>query len=159
MLFPVAGTGREGGTHTLSNQSDQAGQLRTPQQQARAARLRLFVGHQALWTALAAAVAVSAAPFLPLPPALHGVLAGVALLFAIRGALTARRERERLLAVVGPAPKGPAGSPPQPQLYAMWRGDPRTVVADSFARATIWWSCSAAFLVLYLVAYLALRGR
>ena len=132
---------------------------RTPQQQARAARLRLFFGHQALFAALAAAMVVTGLPFLPLPPALHGVLGGLALVFAVRGAFVARRERERLLAVVGPPPVGPAGSPPPPQVYAVWRGDPRTVVAHSFARASVWWSCAAAALVLYLIGYVAYKSR
>jgi hypothetical protein len=125
----------------------------TPQQQARSARWRLRA-HQLLWLGLAAGLFVTALPFLDLPPALHGVLAGLALLLAVRGALVARRERAALQAAVGPVPQGPAGSPPHPQVYAMWHSDPRTVMADSFARTTIWWSCSAAALALYLVIYL-----
>ena len=129
---------------------------RTPQVQARSARWRLRA-HQGLWLGLALALAVSALPFLDLPPALHGVVAGLALLLSIRGALLARRERTDLQAAVGPQPQGPAGSPPPPQMYAMWHSDPRNVIADSFARTAVWWSCSAAALALYLVIYLAAR--
>lgn len=128
---------------------------RTPQQQARAGRLRLFLGHQSLWTVLAAAVAVSALPFLPLPPALHGTLSVLAFVLAVRGALAARRERDRLLAAVGPPPD-PGGGPTAAHAYALWRGDPRGVVANSFARASVWWSCSAGALALYFVTYVAL---
>lgn len=128
----------------------------TPQEQARSARWRLRA-HQALWLALAVGMACSALPFLDLPPALHGVLGGLAFLLSVRGALLARRQRTDLQAAVGPRPQGPAGSPPPPQVYAAWHSDPRTVMADSFARTAIWWSCSAAALALYLVIYLSGR--
>jgi hypothetical protein len=130
----------------------------TPQLQARSARWRLRA-HQALWLALAAGLAFSALPFLDLPPALHGVVGGLALVLSIRGALLARRERSRLQAAVGPPPQGPAGSPPPPQVYTTWRSDPRTVLADSFARTAVWWSCSAAALALYLVIYVSAKAR
>ncbi len=128
----------------------------TPQAQARSSRWRLRA-HQSLWLVLAAALVGSGLPFVELPPALHGVVVVLALVFSVRGALLARRERAALQERVGPAPVGPAGSPPHAQTYATWRSDPRTVMADSFARTTIWWSCSAAALALYLVVYVNLH--